>query len=169
MRVRCTAMNNSLRRRPRIARGAEAPTMAGVDLIRVVGGARLDGEVSVVGAKNSALKLMAAALLAPGRTVLSNVPRITDMAIMAEVLRRLGCVVESDPDAEPGPASKISIEVPEALAHEADYDLVQRLRASICVLGPLLARCGEVRVAVPGGDNIGHRGLDMHVAGLERL
>src|SRR6266536_3654133 len=106
MRVRCTAMNNSLRRRPRIARGAEAPTMAGVDLIRVVGGARLAGEVTVVGAKNSALKLMAAALLAPGHTVLTNVPRITDIAIMGEVLRRLGCEVRLDGD-------RVEIEVPD--------------------------------------------------------
>ncbi len=136
--------------------------MADVELIRVVGGARLAGEVSVVGAKNSALKLMAAALLAPGRTVLSNVPEITDIAIMAEVLRRLGCAVELDDD-------RVIIEVPEELGSEADYDLVRRLRASICVLGPLVARCGRARVAHPGGDAIGSRGLDMHVAGLQRM
>jgi UDP-N-acetylglucosamine 1-carboxyvinyltransferase len=133
-----------------------------VDLIRVVGGARLAGEVTVVGAKNSALKLMAAALLAPGRTVLSNVPRITDIAIMAEVLRRLGCTVVLDGD-------RVDIDVPVELGSEADYDLVRRLRASICVLGPLVARCGHARVAHPGGDAIGSRGLDMHVAGLQRM
>jgi UDP-N-acetylglucosamine 1-carboxyvinyltransferase len=138
--------------------------MADVDLIRVVGGARLDGEVTVVGAKNSALKLMAAALLAPGRTVLSNVPRITDIAIMAEVLRRLGCGVTLD-----AAESTVEIEVPEECGTEADYDLVRRLRASICVLGPLIARRGHVRVAHPGGDAIGSRGLDMHVAGLVRM
>jgi UDP-N-acetylglucosamine 1-carboxyvinyltransferase len=136
--------------------------MAGVDLIRVVGGARLAGDVSVVGAKNSALKLMAAALLAPGRTALTNVPRITDIAIMAELLRRLGCTVTMEGDG-------VEIDVPEKLGTEADYDLVRRLRASICVLGPLLARCGQVRVAHPGGDAIGSRGLDMHVAGLQRM
>ncbi|GAA2599421.1 UDP-N-acetylglucosamine 1-carboxyvinyltransferase [Dactylosporangium fulvum] len=136
--------------------------MADVDVIRVVGGARLDGDVSVVGAKNSALKLMAAALLATGRSVLTNVPRITDIAIMAEVLRRLGCDVEQDGD-------RVIIDVPEQLGAEADYDLVRRLRASICVLGPLLARCGHVRVAHPGGDAIGSRGLDMHVEGLRRM
>jgi len=136
--------------------------MAHVDLIRVVGGARLAGEVSVVGAKNSALKLMAAALLAPGRTVLTNVPRITDIAIMAELLRRLGCTVTMEAD-------RVEIDVPEKLGAEADYDLVRRLRASICVLGPLLARCGQVRVAHPGGDAIGSRGLDMHVSGLQRM
>jgi UDP-N-acetylglucosamine 1-carboxyvinyltransferase len=136
--------------------------MAVVDLIRVVGGARLAGDVTVVGAKNSALKLMAAALLAQGRTVLTNVPRITDIAIMAELLRRLGCTVTMDGD-------RVEIDVPEKPGFEADYDLVRRLRASICVLGPLLARCGQVRVAHPGGDAIGSRGLDMHISGLERM
>lgn len=126
------------------------------------GPTRLVGEVGVAGAKNSALKLMAAALLAPGRTVVSNAPQITDIAIMAEVLRRLGCRVELDADV-------ITIDTPEQLAGEADYDLVRRLRASICVLGPLLARCGRARVAHPGGDAIGSRGLDMHVAGLSRM
>src|ERR1044071_5305808 len=95
MRVRWTAMTNSLRTPSRDDLGAGTPTvtptMADVDLIQVEGGARLAGEVAVVGAKNSALKLMAATLLAPGRSVLTNVPRITDIAIMAEVLRRLGC------------------------------------------------------------------------------
>jgi UDP-N-acetylglucosamine 1-carboxyvinyltransferase len=136
--------------------------MIGVDLLRVIGGARLTGSVTVVGAKNSALKLMAAALLAPGRTVLTNVPRITDIAIMGEVLRRLGCDVSMTGD-------RVEIDVPDKLGTEADYDLVRRLRASICVLGPLLARMGHVRVAHPGGDAIGSRGLDMHVAGLRRM
>src|SRR5512142_2304206 len=117
--------------------------MSTVDLIRAVGGAGLAGEITVVGAKNSALKLMAAALLAPGRTVLSNVPLITDISIMAELLRRLGCEVDLKED-------QVEIDVPEALGTAADYDLVRRLRASICVLGPLLARCGRVRVALPG-------------------
>src|SRR3954465_7648890 len=153
MRVRCTAMRPGY---------GGTLTMSGVDLIRVVGGARLAGEVSVVGAKNSALKLMAAALLAPGRTVVTNVPRITDIAIMAEVLRRLGCVVTLED-------SQVTIETPDELGSEADYDLVRRLRASICVLGPLVARCGFVRVAHPGGDAIGSRGVDMHVDGLRRM
>ncbi|QSB15861.1 UDP-N-acetylglucosamine 1-carboxyvinyltransferase [Natronosporangium hydrolyticum] len=136
--------------------------MAPVDVIRVAGGARLVGDVSVVGAKNSALKLMAAALLAPGETVVSNVPRITDIAVMAEVLRRLGADVRADGD-------ELSISVPERPGAEADYDLVRQLRASICVLGPLLARRGYARVAHPGGDAIGSRGLDMHIEGLARM
>ncbi|MGW0431138.1 UDP-N-acetylglucosamine 1-carboxyvinyltransferase [Micromonospora sp. NPDC003197] len=156
---------------------------ADADLIRVSGGARLAGQVRVAGAKNSALKLMAAALLAPGRSVITNVPRITDIAIMGEVLRRLGCEVSFAEDDTPGPdgclpaeaagtaqrCRAITIDVPEQPGAEADYDLVRRLRASICVLGPLLARRGYVRVAHPGGDAIGSRGLDMHVSGLARM
>jgi UDP-N-acetylglucosamine 1-carboxyvinyltransferase len=136
--------------------------MARVDVIRVTGGARLTGDVNVGGAKNSALKLMAAALLAEGRSVVSNVPRITDIAIMAEVLRRLGCQVSMD-------AGEATIDVPAEPGGEADYDLVRRLRASICVLGPLLARRHYARVALPGGDMIGSRGLDMHISGLARM
>lgn len=128
----------------------------------VTGGARLAGEVSVPGAKNSVLKLMAAALLAPGTTTLTAVPDILDVTIMCELLRRLGCAVERGP-------REVTIEVPERPGHEADYDLVRRMRASITVLGPLVARCGEAKVALPGGDAIGSRGLDLHLAGLEKL
>jgi UDP-N-acetylglucosamine 1-carboxyvinyltransferase len=132
--------------------------------LRVQGGARLVGTVRVSGAKNSALKLMAAALLAPGRTVLHDVPDILDVGYMAVMLTNLGCSVERD-------GSSVAIEVPADadLSHRAPYGLVRRLRASISVLGPLVGRVGAAEVALPGGDNIGSRGLDMHVAGLERL
>jgi UDP-N-acetylglucosamine 1-carboxyvinyltransferase len=133
-----------------------------VELFRVTGGTRLVGEVTVGGAKNSVLKLMAAALLAEGRTVLTNAPRILDVTIMSEVLRRLGCTVTVEEDT-------ITIDTPAEPGTEADYDLVRRMRASINVLGPLLARRGEVRVAHPGGDAIGSRGLDYHIAGLKRM
>lgn len=129
-----------------------------------MGGARLVGEVEVVGAKNSALKLMAVALLARGRTTLTNVPAIADVSIMAELLRRLGVAVDYDPT-----AGVVVLDVPETLGHRADYELVRALRASISVLGPLVARVGEADVAVPGGDAIGSRGLDLHAAGLEAL
>jgi UDP-N-acetylglucosamine 1-carboxyvinyltransferase len=135
-----------------------------VETLTVTGGSRLVGEVRVTGAKNSVLKLMAAALLARGTTTLTEVPDILDVEIMAELLRRLGCDVSHDKA-----AAQVDISVPEALEHRADYDLVRRMRASICVLGPLLARCGQVDVALPGGDNIGSRGLDMHIDGLERM
>ncbi|HET6692725.1 MAG TPA: UDP-N-acetylglucosamine 1-carboxyvinyltransferase [Pedococcus sp.] len=131
---------------------------------RVVGGASLRGEVAVSGAKNSALKLMATALLARGRSRLTNVPAILDVTIMAELLRRLGCTVDYD-----ATAGVVGIDVPDEIGHRADYDLVRALRASTAVLGPLVARCGAADVAVPGGDAIGSRGLDLHAAGLESL
>ena len=131
---------------------------------RVVGGTPLQGRVPVAGAKNSALKLMAGALLAVGRTRLTNVPAIVDVTIMAELLRRLGVVVDHDPG-----RGVVELDVPEKIGHRADYELVRALRASISVLGPLVARCGEADVAIPGGDAIGSRGLDLHAAGLEGL
>ena len=133
-----------------------------MDRFLVAGGARLAGEVSVTGAKNSVLKLMACSLLAEGRTTLTAVPDILDVTIMAEVLRRLGCTVERTD-------RTVTIDVPATPGHEADYDLVRRIRASIAVLGPLVARCGQAKVALPGGDAIGSRGLGMHVAGLVKL
>lgn len=133
-------------------------------MFRIQGGARLVGDVTVSGAKNSSLKLMAAALLAPGVTTIHAVPHILDVTIMAELLRRLGCTVSYDPKTE-----TVVVDVPEVIEHRADYDLVRRMRASIAVLGPLVARTGAADVALPGGDAIGSRGLDMHTAGLERM
>ena len=133
-----------------------------MERLRVVGGASLRGDVRVYGAKNSALKLMVAALLAPGTSVLHNVPAITDVHYMSELLRRLGAEVHRN-------GTTVTIDVPEKIHHAASYALVRKLRASICVLGPLLARCGAADVALPGGDSIGSRGLDMHLAGLEKL
>ena len=132
------------------------------DRFRIQGGARLVGEVHVGGAKNSVLKLMAASLLAVGKTTITNVPQIADVEIMSDLLRRLGCSVNHD-------GSTLTIDVPEALQHRADYDLVRKMRASINVLGPLVARMGHAEVALPGGDAIGSRGLDFHIKGLESL
>jgi UDP-N-acetylglucosamine 1-carboxyvinyltransferase len=132
----------------------------------VTGGARLAGEVSVVGAKNSVLKLMAAALLAPGETTIGNLPAISDVTTMHELLGRLGCEVT---ESVHGRVDSVRVTVPERPASEAPYELVRRIRGSICVLGPLLARTGRARVAMPGGDAIGSRPLDMHIAGLERM
>jgi len=129
-----------------------------------MGGAGLHGAVRIGGAKNSALKLMAVALLAVGETEINNVPEILDVGIMAELLTRLGCEVRHDVAQR-----TVSILVPEEPNHRADYDLVRKMRASINVLGPLVARCGQAEVALPGGDAIGSRGLDFHVSGLERL
>ena len=134
----------------------------GEDRFRIQGGARLVGEVFVGGAKNSVLKLMAASLLAVGKSTISNVPAIADVEIMSDLLRRLGCTVTHS-------GSDLTIEVPEELTHRADYDLVRKMRASINVLGPLVARMGKAEVALPGGDAIGSRGLDFHIKGLESL
>jgi UDP-N-acetylglucosamine 1-carboxyvinyltransferase len=105
---------------------------------------------------------MAASLLATGKTTISNVPEILDVEIMSDLLTRLGCTVEHTGDS-------VTIDVPQVPLHRADYDLVRKMRASINVLGPLVARVGEAEVALPGGDAIGPRPLDMHIKGLEAL
>jgi UDP-N-acetylglucosamine 1-carboxyvinyltransferase len=143
-----------------------------VERFVVSGGVRLAGEVPVHGAKNSALKLMAAALLAEGRTTITSVPDILDVDIMGEVLRRLGCSVQhvgSRDAIEQSRGGSVTVDVPAQVGTEADYDLVRRMRASIAVLGPLVARRGVAKVALPGGDAIGSRGLDMHISGLQKL
>jgi UDP-N-acetylglucosamine 1-carboxyvinyltransferase len=137
------------------------------DRFRIVGGACLKGEVTVTGAKNSVLKLMAASLLAVGKTTISNVPDIADVDIMADLLTRLGCTVVLNN--KTGGDGTVTIDVPEQPLHRADYELVRKMRASINVLGPLVARIGIAEVALPGGDAIGSRGLDFHIKGLESL
>jgi UDP-N-acetylglucosamine 1-carboxyvinyltransferase len=122
----------------------------------------LAGEVDVVGAKNSVLKLMAAALLAEGTTTLTNCPQILDVPLMAEVLRSLGCEVTIETDT-------VTITTPADLNHRADSPAMGKLRASVCVLGPLVGRCKRAVVALPGGDAIGVRPLDMHQNGLRQL
>ena len=135
-----------------------------MDVFRLTGPAQLAGTIDVRGAKNSVLKLMAASLLAVGRTTITNVPAILDVRIMVELLVRLGC--EVDYDAAEG---VVSIDVPAEVGIQADYELVRAMRASISVLGPLTARMRAAHVALPGGDAIGSRGLDMHQVGLEAL
>lgn len=132
------------------------------DSFVVKGGARLSGAVKVSGAKNSVLKLMSAAMLAEGRTVLTNCPEIADVPYMADVLRGLGCEVQLD-------GGTVTIDVPRDIESNADFDAVRQFRASVAVLGPLTARCHRARVALPGGDAIGSRPLDMHQSGLEKL
>jgi UDP-N-acetylglucosamine 1-carboxyvinyltransferase len=139
-----------------------ASHVASADRFRIVGGMPLNGQVAVTGAKNSVLKLMAASLLAPGKTIIRNVPAIADVEIMSELLTRLGCTIQSS-------VGVITIDVPATPDHRADYDLVRKMRASINVLGPLVARVGKAEVALPGGDAIGSRGLDFHIKGLELL
>src|SRR6266508_2208080 len=137
----------------------------------VHGGARLVGEVDVVGAKNSVLKLMAAALLAEGTTTLTNCPQILDVPLMGDVLRSLGCKVRIDTVREGGQSATatVMITTPATLNHRADSASMGKLRASVCVLGPLIGRCKRAVVALPGGDAIGSRPLDMHQNGLRQL
>ncbi len=132
----------------------------------MTGGARLEGAVDVVGAKNSVLKLMAAALLAPGSTTLGNLPAISDVTIMRQLLEGMGCGVTESGD---GATDQVTVTTPDTLQSEAPYELVRKIRGSICVLGPLIARTGGAKVALPGGDAIGTRPLDMHFSGLERM
>ena len=116
----------------------------------------------ISGAKNSALKLMAAALLADGRTVVSGGPRIADCLTMRQVLEHLGAEVVWE-------GSDMIVDTASADGVEAPYELVRAMRASIVVLGPLLARRGRARIAMPGGCNIGSRKIDLHLKGLERM
>lgn len=133
--------------------------------ILVQPGPPLSGSVEAGGAKNSVLKLMAACLLAEGTHVLENVPRITDVDIMADVLRALGCSVERTAERQ------LIVDTPatDQLIPVAPYELVEKMRASIVVLGPLLARCGTARVSMPGGDDFGSRPIDIHIAGLTSM
>jgi UDP-N-acetylglucosamine 1-carboxyvinyltransferase len=133
-----------------------------VDRFVVRPGAALDGTVRVSGAKNSVLKLMAATLLAEGTHVLRNVPRIADVETMADLLVSMGLDVSRDADT-------LTIGRPVDITPEAPYELVERMRASIVVLGPLLAACGQACVSMPGGDDFGSRPVDDHLTGLEAL
>ena len=132
--------------------------------IRVRPGNKLAGTVDVPGAKNSVLKLMAACLMADGDFAITNVPDIDDVTTMAELLGAIGLRIHHDRD-----ASRLAITNPGGLSLVAPYELVERIRASINVLGPLLGRFGEVRIALPGGDDFGSRPIDMHLQGLMQM
>lgn len=130
--------------------------------IFVEGGARLSGTVGTLGAKNAVLKEIVSTLLAPGRHHLTNVPSILDVELMARVLEHTGCRVDQGDH-------ELWIVVPDEPRPEAPIELVRQMRASIVVLGPLLARCGEARVALPGGDDLGARPIEWHMHGLEQM
>ena len=134
-----------------------------MDIIRVQGGHAIGGSVTVSGAKNSALKLMAATLLAPGKTTLHNVPDISDVHVMGKVLKRLGATIEVTDE------HTLVIDTAAVDSWEAPYELVAKMRASTAVMGPLLGRMGKAKIAMPGGCNLGARKIDMHILGLEAL
>ena len=130
--------------------------------IQVSGGRPLVGTIRVPGAKNAVLKEMVACLLAPGNYKLSNAPDIQDVHYMSEVLSHLGLEISFI-------NKELSIKTPDSLEIDAPYDLVKKMRASIIILGPLLAREGNVRIAFPGGDNLGPRPVQMHLDALEKM
>ena len=132
------------------------------EIIIVQGNNTLAGDVAVAGAKNSALKLIAAALLGQGETAIHNVPLISDISIMSDVLRCLGAQVTRD-------GHTLVVDTSDVDKHETPYELVSKMRASISVLGPLVGRFGRARVAMPGGCQIGARKIDMHLVGLEAI
>jgi UDP-N-acetylglucosamine 1-carboxyvinyltransferase len=132
------------------------------EVIIITSGAPLAGVVDIAGAKNSVLKLMVASILAPGSTTLENVPIISDVTLMGEVLTNLGAQVTFGDH-------RVTIDTTSIASVEAPYELVAQMRASIAVLGPLIGRFGRAHVAMPGGCQIGSRKLDMHIAGLEAL
>lgn len=137
------------------------------EIIIVRGNGTLSGTVQVSGAKNSALKLMAASLLAQGECVIRNVPRISDINVMGEVLEVLGATVRRGEGEED--AHTLYVDTSQVDSFETPYELVSRMRASISVLGPLIGRFGRAFVAMPGGCQIGARKIDMHLRGLEAL
>ena len=134
-----------------------------MDIIRVEGGHAIEGCVTVAGAKNSALKLMAATLLAPGLTTLTNVPNISDVHVMGKVLKGLGATIEVLDE------HTLAIDTSAVDSWEAPYELVAKMRASTAVMGPLLGRFHKAKIAMPGGCNLGARKIDMHILGLEAL
>ncbi|MEK7299987.1 MAG: UDP-N-acetylglucosamine 1-carboxyvinyltransferase, partial [Nitrospirota bacterium] len=133
-----------------------------MDEIVITGGNRLRGEVRISGAKNSALPILASTILGGGECVITNVPRVVDVLTMGKLLGILGAQVSHE-------ANRAVIKADVIHSTEAPYDLVKTMRASVLVLGPLLARWGEAKVSLPGGCAIGSRPVNLHLAGLAKL
>jgi UDP-N-acetylglucosamine 1-carboxyvinyltransferase len=145
------------------------PRISGMDRIRIRGGKRLAGTLPISGAKNAALPLMAAALLTDKTLTLSNLPYLADIASLANLLLQLGVSVSINGDGAAKDGRVIELTAKRIADTTAPYDLVRKMRASILVLGPLVARCGEAQVSLPGGCAIGTRPVDLHLKGLEHL
>src|SRR5437867_790258 len=137
-----------------------------MDAIEIEGGVPLKGEVEVSGSKNATLPQIAAALLAPGRSVFRNVPELADIRTMGRLLSHMGAKIVRD--SERG-GHTLEIDASELPRPEAPYELVKTMRASVLVLGPLLARLGRARVSLPGGCAIGARPIDYHIEALRRM
>ena len=133
-----------------------------MDIFRVEGPVRLSGSVTVSGSKNASLPIMAATILAPGKSTLVGIPNLSDISVCGELLGELGCSVTRDP------GGRLTIDATTVDNPVGEYEIVRRMRASICILGPLLARCGRAEVSMPGGCAIGDRPVNLHVKGLAR-
>ncbi|MFI4912028.1 MAG: UDP-N-acetylglucosamine 1-carboxyvinyltransferase [Sedimentisphaeraceae bacterium JB056] len=133
-----------------------------MDIFKIHGRTRLSGEITTSGSKNAALPILAATLLTKGTSVIKNVPLLSDTSFMAKILEILGCQCNRD-------GTTVTINTDNEIKPFGDYDIVRKMRASICILGPLLARCGKVEVSMPGGCAIGDRPIDMHLRGLKAL
>jgi len=140
-----------------------------MDRIRIQGGARLKGEIPISGAKNAALPLMAACLLAPETLTLTNVPWLADIAFMADLLRGLGAQASYSRGPRLAEGGTLTLQAARLSGTTAEYDIVRKMRASFLVLGPLLAREGHAKVSLPGGCAIGARPVDLHLKALEAL
>ena len=134
-----------------------------MDYLHITGGAKLHGQVQISGAKNAALPLLSAALLSNTHTKIDNLPNVADVKTLAKLLEHLGAIVSWD-----SPHS-VEIDASHIIHTKAIYDIVRKMRASILVLGPLLARCGQCEVSLPGGCAIGARPVDLHIAAMEKM
>jgi len=134
-----------------------------MDIFKITGPVQLKGTITVNGSKNASLPIMAAAILASGKSELNNVPSLSDISVCAELLEQLGCKVRRDE------SGKVTIDANVIDNPVGDYEIVRQMRAGICILGPLLARCRKAKVSMPGGCAIGYRPVDIHLRGLREL
>ncbi|MBN1787392.1 MAG: UDP-N-acetylglucosamine 1-carboxyvinyltransferase [Sedimentisphaerales bacterium] len=133
-----------------------------LDIFKISGPVRLTGEVTISGSKNAALPIIAATILAPGKSTLCGVPNLSDIKVMCQLVENLGCKASID-------NGTVTIDSTNIDNPFGDYEIVRKMRASVCILGPLLGRCGKVEVSMPGGCAIGYRPVDIHLRGLREL
>jgi UDP-N-acetylglucosamine 1-carboxyvinyltransferase len=161
-RQRLTERSAALRFLSPLTAANDAHAEQSMDKLRITGGVPLQGQVAIAGAKNAALPIMAAALLTRDDLRLANVPQLADVNTMGRLLRGMGVAVERS-------GSDVALHAAELTSTEAPYELVKTMRASVLVLGPLVARAGQARVSLPGGCAIGARPVDQHIKGLQAL
>jgi len=134
-----------------------------MDIFRIEGPVRLSGTVRINGSKNASLPIMAATILAAGKSIIKAVPHLSDISVCSELLGQLGCKLNREPNGD------LCIDTTVVDNPVGDYEIVRKMRASICILGPLLARCGRAEVSMPGGCAIGYRPVNLHLKGLQEL